>query len=422
MKINYHGGGYVGLTGASHYANAGHDVTISDPDATVVAAINVGQPKAGIFLVYLEGVPCIRASVAVNHDADAHIIAVPSEKNGEPFMAIVESVFSQLCASTPPLTPIIVESTVMPGMAARLRYLAQTITKGDRPWAIAPRRDWFADKDKNLHTLTRIVGRDVHAHRAIEPIITAVCRDIHWTTPETAEITKALENALLHLPVVLLHELALLFPEYDIVEAAELASTHWRFKSMGKLYLGFGTGGRCVPLGSKYLSERGGALLGDALEIDDQFASIALDEALQASNPTSELGAILVLGVAYRPGFKDAGNSPGLRIALALDRFSPDVFDPYFTRDEIIAMRARSGAKTSATIENIAGCAYPYDTVVLTVAHPEFADLWKRLRPHATVLDATGMWEQHLTGAGRTDVNYIRPGRPNWIPRERSHL
>lgn len=423
MRINVHAGGYVGLTGASHYANAGHDVLITDPDEEVVDAINAGKPKAGVFLTYLEGMPCVRAALGANLEADVHIIAVPSEKNGEPFMDIVEEVFLRLCATTPPKVPIVVESTVMPGVAARLRSIAQ---KHDRPWAIAPRRDWFADKDKNLHTLTRIVGRDLQYHLAIEPIITAVCRDIHWTSPETAEITKALENALLHLPVVLLHELALLYPEYDIVEAAELASTHWRFKSMGKLYLGLGTGGRCVPLGSKYLSARGGALLGDAIEIDEQFASIALHETVQANviKPVefeASLGTVLILGIAYRPGFKDAGSSPGLRVALALDRYSPDVFDPYFSREEIMTLRARTGARTLATCAEIGECAYPYDTVVLTVAHPEFADLWKKLKPGATVLDATGMWEPHLNG-GRTDVKYIRPGRPNWISRERSHL
>lgn len=424
MIINYHAGGYVGLTGAVHYRYQGFDVVISDPDLSVVDAINAGKPKAGSFLAY-SGLPEIchgfRAQQLPAPDADCHILAVPSERDGEPYMEIVEALFEKLCATTDGEVPIIIESTLMPGMAKRLRKIAVSQPAAAhvmRPWAIAPRRDWFADKDKNLTTLTRVVGRDPQLHKEIEPWITAVCRDIQWTTPETAEITKALENALLHLPVVLLHELALLFPEYDMAEAAALASTHWRFRSMGKLYLGLGTGGRCVPLGSRYLSERGGALLGDAIELDDQFAASALQEVL--ADPDAKDCAEryklpdwpIVLGIAYRPGFKDAGNSPGIRVVQALSDLGCEcvtVMDPYFTPNELVGLMSDGVKCVLAPMFDVRELASA-DLIVLTVAHPEFELGWTVIRPGTTVVDATGMWE-----GKRDDIRYIRPGRPGWI-------
>lgn len=456
LKVNVHGGGYVGLTGAAHYHKAGLAVVITDPDLAVVNAINKGQPKAGSFLHYTD-IPQLSdrwmAQPIPDLGADVHIIAVPSERNDEPFMDIVLDVFKMLDERAHPQIPIIVESTVMPGVAAKLRALANYALK-PRPWAIAPRRDWFADKDKNLSTLTRVVGRDHQHATSIDGWITAVCRDVQWTTPETAEVTKALENALLHLPVVLLHELALNFPDYDITEAARLASSHWRFKSLGPLYLGLGTGGRCVPLGSRYLSERGGALLQTAIEVDDDFAwevicSIVsarwdpdgIHSALSLRAETKTKSAV-VLGVAYRPGFKDAGHSPGVRVIDSLAQFfgTVTVCDPYFTREEILGLIDNSPDQRSwgnpddspyADTQFIPCSNGPEllqalgeaDMIVVTVAHEEFKRIGVpgALKDGAVLLDGPGIWDDPaLWDALRAlpkepNIRYLRPGRPGWL-------
>src|SRR5260370_10532955 len=135
----------------------------------------------------------------------------------------------------------------------------------------------------------------------------------------TGELTKALENALLHVPVMFAHQLATSLPHLDVAEALRLAGTHWR---LTPLYLGFGSGGRCVPLGTRYLVEAARAhatplnalMIGEeALTADDRMR-MTIADVVRRVHPSS----VVVLGMAYRPDFRDMGLSPGLAVAQLL--------------------------------------------------------------------------------------------------------
>ncbi len=129
-SIAVHGGGYTGLTAAVHFALAGKDVLISDPDPLVCAGINTGAPKAGEFLGYLgqhpEAFARIRATQAVEDtwNAPVHILSVPTEQGGEPYMDIVLrlllTLFHNMAFPRPEHTPVlIVESTLTFTVKAR---------------------------------------------------------------------------------------------------------------------------------------------------------------------------------------------------------------------------------------------------------------------------------------------------------------
>src|SRR6185295_11035030 len=100
-------------------------------------------------------------------------------------------------------------------LAAPLRISARddrgSMTLADgKTLAVCPRRDWFASRDSHLGVMQRIVGgvNDESTRRAVE-LLSNVSEFIEPTDAYTAEITKALENALLHTAVAVPTELAM---------------------------------------------------------------------------------------------------------------------------------------------------------------------------------------------------------------------
>ena len=426
MKIAVHGLGYVGLTAAVHFARAGATVVGYDPTPGITEAVNDGKPKHGEFLAYLESSwPKENLSATGNFDetldADAHIVAVPSEKDGEPYDKIVFGVLDSLWESAKENVVVIVESTLAPGTIDRWRG-SRVGSHQNRSigvnWflAVCPRRDWFSDRSKNLGTLPRVVGGYTGActQRAIE-VLSLVSPDITRTDYRTAEITKALENAFLHVPVMLAHELAVAMPDHNIAKAVELAGTHWR---LPQLYLGFGTGGRCVSLGTKYLIEgaaesSGGhiSIAARAIEFEENMRKAVAAAVVRRFDDKSIKA--LVLGIAYRPEFRDAGLSPGLGVAKQLDRHeNVEVFvhDPMWSDDELALL---SGMNVGSLAD-----LGKYDAVLLATPHEAYAELphddgW---REHQLVVDGQGAWAQHRKLFAQRGVCYVRVGEPGWLP------
>lgn len=427
LAITYSGGGYVGLTGAVHFAQAGWRVTIYDPDQATVDAINAGHPRAGDFLRYLDAdVATLVADgrlVATTRWADAvwspvHAIAVPTERGGEPYDEIVLAVLRRLIEECAPETTVLIESTLTPGTVDKL--MLDYAALGGLHVAVVPRRDWFPDRTKNLGNLHRVIGGVTPAdtERALDIYATVTQRELLLPTDyRTAELVKALENALLHLPVTFCHQLASALPDHNVAEAMRLASTHWRFASMGPLYLGFGTGGRCVPLGTQYLFDAtwGGSIPKDssaltlgreAIDADEQFAHVV------AGLVEARATRVAVLGIAYRPEFRDAGRSPGLRVARALaegDIEAIAVHDPLWTPEEL----ARLTGFSTVSLEDLPG----FDAVLLATPHRAYARLpgavaW---RSGQLVLDGSGAWAEYreLFAAGGVDYRVV--GEAGWM-------
>lgn len=438
MIIAYHGLGYVGLTGAVHFATSGNVIEVVgyDPDEAVVAAINSGTPKAGEFLHYLDdGAKHYRPILWATSDftdtltADCHIIAVPSEKNDRPYMEIVESVVKRLIDTVPDSTTIIVESTLTPGTIDRILTTHRTrIDNGAVFLAVAPRRDWFADPAKNLTNLERIVGgvTPPATEKAVELLgrVTDPAK-ILATGHREAELVKATENALFHAPIMLLHELALRYPEANVAEVAKLASTHWRFASLGALYIGAGSGGRCVPLGPHYLAEGGTdyhlslTMIGAAISTERVISDLACSAILRHcadfwvhEKPSKSVRRpAALLGVAYRPEFKDAGMSPGLRLAKRLGASVPvSIHDPMWTTDELAGFGFPAISLDDAVKQDI---------VVLITPHKRYVDLPETVpfKGNQVIFDAHGTWADYKDIFQAQGSLYIQVGTPGWIPK-----
>lgn len=416
-EITIHGLGYVGLTAAVHYARAGWNVLGYDPDEHTVKSLNAGQPRAMEFLSYvnedvrkLVKAGKLAATLDFNRvsDRSMHVICVPTERDGHPYDHIIQACLARLLMSVPDGALIMIESTLTPGFVDQMRRREESKRLGESVnLAVCPRRDWFADPDKNLESLPRIVGgvTATCTTRAVE-VIKTVSKVIHVTTYRTAELTKALENALLHVPVMFAYQLAWAMPEHDVAEALKLAGTHWR---LTPLYLGFGTGGRCVPLGTEYLVKASGEKLQigrQALEWDRRFR-VHIAEIVEKIEPKR----VLILGLAYRPQFRDMGLSPGLAVATELRRRSihTSVHDIMWTQEEL----QRLTGFPSVPI----GEMKDYDTVLLATAHSPYLELpnnpklWRRGQ---VVLDGPGAWTTKRDRFEQRGVSYRQVGEPGW--------
>lgn len=413
-EITIHGLGYVGLTAAVHWAKAGFRVIGYDPDPVTIRALCAGTPRAGEFLAYLNAdvqqlitdakiVPVSRLELALG--SFAHIVAVPTERDGEPYDDIAVSVAHTLLELAKDDAIIIMESTLTPGFSEK--YVLPHLV--NQTYAVCPRRDWFADPEKNLATLPRIVGgvTPKGTEQVIE-LLKNVSEDCIPTDYRTAELTKALENAMLHVPIMLAAELAMNMPGHNIAEALALSCSHWRLMC---LYLGMGTGGRCVPLGTKYLLRASGP--GGLLE-----AALTADRHLRVAcaRAVAERGVktALVLGIGYRPDFKDAGTSPGLAIAQYLRRdygVEVTVADPLWA-DQELANLTGFGVHTGDL--NLTA----YDAVLLATPHTLFRTLPEQAtwREGQLVLDGQGTWADYLDFFNEQGVHYRQVGMAGWLP------
>lgn len=411
IEIAIHAGGYVGLTAAVHYARAGKVVMIYDPDPSVVEAITRGTPKASPALDDVGGVlgsERLRATTEFEQvkDAPAHVVCVPTEKDGAPWMDPVIRVVQRIAAGGGDRL-IIVESTVTPGT---LSAFAALPAEGIHI-AHAPRRDWFAQAEKNLATLPRVVGglTPECTRRAIELISAVTPPELILATDcQTAEIVKPLENAFLHVPVMLACEVAQAYPDLDVARAVELACTHWRLMT---IYLNAGTGGRCVQLGTRYLQDGSRQPTAGLLNAAIDGEKLMRESAARALRARVKPGArVLVLGIAYRPGFRDAGNSPGLAVAHALRDMglSPSVYDPMWTERELETL-----CQLPVSVPAVDG----FDAVFLATPHTQLATPHGLGTWHAGqfVLDAQGAWAGHREHFAARAIEYKRIGDPGWL-------
>lgn len=411
--------GYIGSSTAEAFAAAGVDVIGYDPDSERVAVLRASQADKKFAVS--------SAVAAVLHDdCRVHMIAVPTEREGEPFNGALVSVFTDLAhaiadgplSGTCPL--VVIESTLPPGTTEEVLFpllVKHGLTIGrDLLVGLAPRRDWFLAEGYGLRELDRIYsGVDDLSAIAVRDVL-ALVNDVLHQAPShlEGELVKCVENAYRHMDITLANELSLAFPHVDMVEVLRLAGTKW---NIGTYHPSFGTGGYCIPLSSRYLitgarhpQELG--LLRRAVETDDRMRILVAD-AVRSRPP------VVILGIAYKGGIKVDILSPAKAIVQRLLEHGVEVtvHDPMYTNEEIEKLLG-----VGVTTDDVAGALRAARTVLIIPDHPEFTDsLYMEALNHPRegglrVIDNHGVlaaatWADH--------VKYSRAGGENWLESEK---
>ncbi len=349
------GAGYVGVPLAQVFAEAGRSVLLVERDPERVAQLNRGES-------YIEDVPSetlkrlvdehgLRATTDYDElcDADAILIALPTplSKQREPDLSIVNGATEEIAKRLRKGHLVVLESTTYPG-TTREELLPRLEASGlkvgeDFNLAFSPERVDPGREDWTTKNVPKVVGGITEActERAAELYGSAVDTVHRVTSPESAELTKLLENIFRSVNIALVNELAQLCERmkidfWEVVEAA--ATKPFGFMSFKP---GPGLGGHCIPIDPFYLTWKAREfnfstefieLAGKVNESMPYYCRSLISQALNHGKQRSLKGSqVLVLGVAYKPGIGDTRESPALKLIELLQAAGAEIsyHDPH---------------------------------------------------------------------------------------------
>jgi UDP-N-acetyl-D-glucosamine dehydrogenase len=332
------GAGYVGLPLAQVFAEAGHAVALVDTSADKVAQLAQGRsyiedvPSEVLAPLVADGRITAGTDYEVLRDVEAILIALPTplSQQREPDLSIVLEAVTEISARLQRGQLVVLESTTYPG-TTRERVLP-ILERGsglrcgrDFFLAFSPERVDPGREDWTTRTTPKVVGGidEASTRRAAELYGTAVDRVIEVSSPETAEMTKLLENIFRSVNIALVNELAQLSDRMglDIWEVIDAAAT----KPFGfmKFTPGPGLGGHCIPIDPFYLTWKAREfnfttefieLAGKINQNMPYYCRGKIWRALNSQSKSVRGSKILVLGVAYKKDISDMRESPALKV------------------------------------------------------------------------------------------------------------
>jgi UDP-N-acetyl-D-glucosamine dehydrogenase len=352
MKIGIVGLGYVGLPLAVAFAEEGHEVVGLDSDRRKIEGLNAGRSHiedvADAVLAPLGDRLRATANQADLASCKAVIICVPMPLTGsrEPDLTYLLDSATALSQVLRPGQLVVLESTTYPGTTReRLQPILEEsgLTAGkDFHLAFSPERIDPGRTDYTVKTTPKLVGGLTPActDRANE-LYSLICdRVVVLSSPETAELSKLLENIFRSVNIALVNEMAQLCDRLgiDIWEVVDAAAT----KPFGFMRFdpGPGMGGHCLPVDPFYLAFKAREhdfypefieLAGKINQTQPAFCIERVERALNGASKPVNGSKILILGVSYKAGVGDIRESPSLKIIKRLIELGGDVsyHDPH---------------------------------------------------------------------------------------------
>jgi UDP-N-acetyl-D-glucosamine dehydrogenase len=352
MKIGIVGLGYVGLPLAVAFAEAGHEVVGLDSDQRKVEGINAGRSHiediSDATLAPLGKLLRASANQADLASCEAVIICVPTPLTGsrEPDLTYLLDSATALSQVLQPEQLVVLESTTYPGTTRErlLPILEESGLSAGRDFhlAFSPERIDPGRTDYTVKTTPKLIGGITPActERARE-LYSLICDQVVvLSSPETAELSKLLENIFRSVNIALVNEMAQLCDRLgiDIWEVVDAAST----KPFGFMRFdpGPGMGGHCLPVDPFYLAFKAREhdfypefieLAGKVNQTQPAFCVERIERALNDASKPVKGSKILILGVSYKAGVGDIRESPSLKITKRLIELGGDVsyYDPH---------------------------------------------------------------------------------------------
>lgn len=436
-KVGVWGTGYIGLSTMAYFARQGIISIGTDINRKTVDTINQGmlpirelKDWLGFDIKPLVERGLIKATTdykeLISSDILVHFVAIPTEKDGKPYFDILEDVLNKLVdlkkLDTDFPSVIIIESTLTPRASEKivLPFFKShgILVSTDILYGVAPRRDWFVEGNKSLEELDRVFGgTNQYTTEVMQDVLSIVCDRLHAATNHrVAEMVKSIENSYRHMEITLANQLSLAYPNENMREVLKLVGTKW---NIGTFYPGFGTGGYCIPLSSRYVLQ--GAEKPDKLSLLQETVTTdnEINLLIARSLITRGFKNIGVLGLSYKGNLKVGILSPTIPFVKELKRHKVSVklFDPYFTDNEI---KEIVGLDTFDFPEGLK----EFDAIVLTVDHKEFDQSIQQLKENIKnckfILDNLGVWDHlNLLDMG---IEYHIAGDANWLSSETERL
>jgi nucleotide sugar dehydrogenase len=393
ISIAVVGAGRIGLPTAVLFANAGAKVTACDVRPEVVKWINEGRnyiDEPGLDELFKNAIKtghlkASRNAAKVMESADVAILCVPTPVS-EVKVPVYDYILSAAKAVGEGLQAgslVIVESTISPGtmeeeiipviekaskLKAGIDFLAASCPERADPGSIITR----------YRETPRVVGGVSKRSAEIAAALYKPLADVIVTvsSAKAANAVKLTENIFRDVNIALMNELAILYERLgiDIFEVIEAASSKWTFLAH---YPGAGVGGPCLPANAYYLIGEGQKagyvpyLIRMSREINDRMPSEVVRQTMAALNTAGKSlkeSRIAILGATYKPGVKDAQNSPAISIISEFTKRGAKVSicDPLIAGSKILQ---------HSIIDSVVEAAKDADCLVVVTAHEEFKQL-----------------------------------------------
>lgn len=394
--------GYVGLSTACAFADAGFNVLGVDTDDARVLAISTGTwpldpEEPALPAVMAEAVKTGRLIATINvaeiAGKDVVIVAIPTPIiNRVHDYELLKSAFEAVGLFLKPGVLVCVESTLAPGttddLILSILENASGLKHGEDFWlAYCPERIEVGRIWDRMHNVPRIVGAargDSVAADLVAILYKCVYRGVAFGLPFyvtdalTAEIAKTAENAHRDVEIAFVNELAILCEclGVDVWRVRELINTS---DYHDLLRPGPGIGGHCIPKDPWLLLSACprlpgmSSLIEASRRLNDMMPGYVGDAVIDLLNYAWEkensgwFWRVAILGMAYRAGTKDARNSPSAELAyhLGVNGIEVVLHDPL--------VEQYSGQSIENVLEGV-------DAAVLMVAHDEYKHLdWNEL-------------------------------------------
>jgi UDP-N-acetyl-D-glucosamine dehydrogenase len=411
--------GYVGLPLAAAFAWAGLRAIGYDLSEDKVASITAGhsyiEDVASAELEQLVRAGALEATTDPRRLADcgALLICVPTPlgEYREPDLGYVLAATETALANLAAGALVVLESTTWPGTTREVlvpMFEAAGRTIGEDAFlAFSPERVDPGNTRWGIRQTPKVVGgmTPACAMRA-ESLYARICDRVHpVSSPESAEMSKIIENTFRAVNIALVNELAILADRMgiDVWEAIEAAAT----KPFGFMpfWPGPGLGGHCIPIDPFYLAWRA-----RAFDLDSEFVELArrvnvnmpyyaasrIARSLNSRGKAVRGANVLLLGMAYKADVGDLRESPSLKLLelLRADGAQVSYHDPH-----VPALLAEGLSSVELEDHTLAAT----DCVVIATAHTAL-DLARVVQQADLVVDLRNAVRQRLAGGSSGSV------------------
>jgi UDP-N-acetyl-D-glucosamine dehydrogenase len=352
MKVGIIGLGYVGLPLAVAFAEKGHDVVCFDTDTRKTEALKEGTSY--IEDISDETLAPIRERLHPTHrNADlascgAVIICVPTPltSSREPDLTYLLDAATALAGVLQEGQLVVLESTTYPGTTReRLAPILEEsgmAAGNDFYLAFSPERIDPGRTDYTVRTTPKLVGgMTPECTKRAYDLYAEICDTVVvLSSPESAELSKLLENIFRSVNIALVNELAQLCDRLgiNVWEVIDAAST----KPFGFMRFepGPGMGGHCLPVDPFYLAFKAREhdfypefieLAGKVNQAQPAFCVERIERALNQMGKPAKGSKVLLVGASYKAGSGDTRESPALKIIKLLRALEADIsyHDPF---------------------------------------------------------------------------------------------
>lgn len=377
MKVCIVGGGFVGVTSATVFAEWGHEVQLVEMDASRRAELEAGRLpfyEIGLEEAWRAASVGVVASVgkAATPDVVFLCVGTPSKADGSADLRFLEAAAAEVSAQGWD-APLVVKSTVPPGTTVGV-VAALVPSCAMNPEFL---REGCALRDAREPDRVVLGVMDEAGSAVLQELYSTVSCPVVVTDPTTAEMVKYASNAMLATRVAFANEVGNVCQSVGVNVDDVMSMVGLDFR-IGPHFLkaGVGFGGSCFPKDVKALRSAASSMgvatpLLDAVLANNEAQPGVAVELLAAALGGLDGQRVALLGLAFKPDTSDVRETRALPIYSAMVDAGADVvcYDP------------KAGKEFSALVEGVVLAASAEaalegaDACVVQTEWPEFREL-----------------------------------------------